>query len=235
MISQLLFGDTGTILSEEERWYRVKQDYDQYEGWVDRKMILAVPRLHKVPDRWHVLGGSIFHASDHSKMRLPLGAGIPRHPNFKPSSLRIGKEEWIFGPDLRLIPTQSYQQLIPLCQHFMNTPYLWGGKGGFGTDCSGFVQSLFRICGIWLPRDSSYQEREGESINYGQHKQGDLAFFSKPGHTKVTHVGIISSDDTVIHASGKVRLDFLKENGIINKETDLLTHSFVSIKRFIRQ
>ena len=40
---------------------------------------------------------------------------------------------------------------------FLNAPYLWGGRTVFGCDCSGFVQTVYKMMGIALERDSSQQ------------------------------------------------------------------------------
>ena len=37
MVNQLLFGDTFTVLEQQEKWSRIRCDFDGYEGWVDNK------------------------------------------------------------------------------------------------------------------------------------------------------------------------------------------------------
>ena len=52
-------------------------------------------------------------------------------------------------------------------------------------------------------------------------KPGDLAFF---GEKKVTHVGILINKNKIIHAFGSVRIDYINEKGIINSDSNILTH-----------
>ena len=42
---------------------------------------------------------------------------------------------------------------------YLNAPYLWGGRGPLGIDCSGFTQMVYRLQGVELPRDA-YQQAE---------------------------------------------------------------------------
>lgn len=37
MVNQLVAGDTVEVLERQEKWSRVKSEYDGYEGWVDNK------------------------------------------------------------------------------------------------------------------------------------------------------------------------------------------------------
>ncbi|HEX6333286.1 MAG TPA: hypothetical protein VFZ78_03605, partial [Flavisolibacter sp.] len=62
-------------------------------------------------------------------------------------------------------------------------------------------------------------------------KPGDLAFF-RNDEGRITHVGIVV-DDLVVHASGKVRMDYLDAKGIVNRESYRLTHQLHSLKRFL--
>ncbi|WP_245647565.1 C40 family peptidase [Novosphingobium lentum] len=86
---------------------------------------------------------------------------------------------------------------VALAEALASTPYVWGGRGGAGIDCSGLVQTVFARAGIVLPRDSDQQRDAdvGRLLDDSEPGQrGDLVFL--PGH-----VGILKDADTVIHAS----------------------------------
>jgi len=122
------------------------------------------------------------------------------------------------------------EDVLKLAKIFLNVPYLWGGKNAFGMDCSGFTQVLFKLMGIQLPRDSAEQALMGTSIgSLSEIKSGDLAYFGKESD-KITHVGMLMDNQTIIHASGRVRIDRLNAEGIFNKEQNANTHQLQVVK-----
>ncbi len=87
-------------------------------------------------------------------------------------------------------------------------PYVWGGTTPFGYDCSGFVQAIFALHGVRLPRDA-YQQAvcdAGKQLPpWTEPAIADLVFFrgSRNPHGRgVSHVGIAMGDGLVVHASG---------------------------------
>ena len=114
---------------------------------------------------------------------------------------------------------------------FLNTGYLWGGKSVFGIDCSGFTQTVFRLLGIGIHRDASQQAMQGEVVDSLQEvKTGDLAFFDNDAG-KITHVGILTGPSSIIHASGKVRIDVISKKGIVNAATGKRVLSLKVVRR----
>ena len=61
---------------------------------------------------------------------------------------------------------------------------------------------------------------------------GDLAFFVN-NEEEITHVGIIMENNYIIHASGKVRIDKLDQQGIFNNDLGIYSHKFGLIKSII--
>ena len=85
---------------------------------------------------------------------------------------------------------------------FINSPYIWGGRIPSGIDCSGFVQLVYKIRGIKIPRDSWQQAGAGESVGFiDECVPGDLVLLDD-NMGKITHVGMILAQGLVIHASG---------------------------------
>ena len=92
---------------------------------------------------------------------------------------------------------------VDLCQYakeFLGNPYVWGGTSlTNGTDCSGFVLSVYKKFGISLPHYSGSQANCGTTIKLSEAQPGDLIFYGK-GST-INHVAIYIGNGQVIHAS----------------------------------
>ncbi len=100
--------------------------------------------------------------------------------------------------------------LIKVATEFLGAPYRLGGASVRGLDCSSFVQKIYRIFDVKLPRVAREQSRVGVRVDPDDLKEGDLVFF----HTNrpYGHVGIYIGDGKFVHASSKsrvVRIDSL--------------------------
>ena len=82
----------------------------------------------------------------------------------------------------------------------LNTPYLWGGTGNGGFDCSGLVQAAFAHGGVDLPRVAQDQFDAGPPVPGGSAvAPGDLVFFGD-GPSAVDHVGLYVGGGEMIDA-----------------------------------
>ena len=102
------------------------------------------------------------------------------------------------------------QLFVKVATGFIGAPYRFGGSSLKGIDCSSFVQKIYRIFDITLPRNAREQSKVGVSIAREKLTEGDLIFF----HTKrsLGHVGIYIGNNEFVHASSKrkvVRIDSL--------------------------
>lgn len=235
MISQLLFGEHYMVLEESEdtKWLRVKNAFDGYEGWIDKKQHhriskeyfdqiseteykICIDLVSKILFKQqinHVVAGSV----------LPL----LNNPIFK------DEENVAFnGTSKTLYQKWGVASMMNQATKYLNTPYLWGGRTPFGIDCSGFTQIVYKTGGYNIPRDSSEQIMKGKEVQLSEAKAGDLAFFTN-AEGKMNHVGLVMEDGKIIHASGKVRIDQLDDKGIKNLEQNSYTHHFYKLKRII--
>jgi len=122
------------------------------------------------------------------------------------ATLRIGQRLRIpepgVVPSLRrlAVSTSRGAVLAAIARRFLGVPYRWGGTGGNGFDCSGFIYAMFRQFGITLPRTSFEMFGVGQPVSSSDLRPGDLVFFTtyRPGPS---HVGIYLGAGQFIHAS----------------------------------
>lgn len=83
---------------------------------------------------------------------------------------------------------------------YMERPYQFGANELYRMDCSAFVQRVFQVNGIRLPRSTAEQARAGIPVEPGELRPGDLLFFTtyRPGPS---HVGIYLGKGRFVHAS----------------------------------
>jgi cell wall-associated NlpC family hydrolase len=92
---------------------------------------------------------------------------------------------------------------------FRGAPYRNGGSDPSGFDCSGFVQWVFALHGIALPREVRDQYRVGSDVDEDQVQPGDLVFFETVAKG-ASHVGIAIGNGEFVHAPssrGVVRVE----------------------------
>jgi hypothetical protein len=228
MVNQLLFGETMLVMEEKDEWLRIVSTLDSYEGWVTFHMVEpAGSELAGKPARFVASGLVNKIEGGEFPIHIPLGSSLP---GFNEISKELWKPEFRFHGTYEDTSIVFPDKIIPKAKSWMYAPYLWGGKTFMGTDCSGFVQTVFRTCGFLLKRDAWQQEEQGTKVELGEAKEGDVAFFHNQ-HGRVIHVGIIISPAEIIHASGRVRTDRLDSKGIFNKELGKYTHELHSVKR----
>jgi cell wall-associated NlpC family hydrolase len=107
-------------------------------------------------------------------------------------------------------PVAAPSDLVQTALGFRGIPYHLGGDSpARGFDCSGFVQYVFNVNRIALPRTVLEQAGLGHRINAQQLRPGDLLFFATGAHG-VSHVGIAIGQGEFVHApadQGVVRID----------------------------
>ena len=231
MSNQLLFGETMQVLEINGEWLRVKTDYDDYEGWITNHLVKKYdPSPATEPWRFVATGLVNPVTCGNQLINAPMGSFLT---GYKENTRTLWDETYQYHGSLRDIQLPvEMDQLGKIAHTWLNAPYMWGGKTFMGVDCSGFVQTVFKLMGIKIPRDAWQQALAGEEVKDLENaKTGDLVFFHNE-KGRITHVALLLQPNQVIHASGKVRVDILNETGIINSDHGKKTHDFNSIRRF---
>ncbi|QBO57424.1 C40 family peptidase [Chryseobacterium salivictor] len=211
MTSQLLYGETFDILESTGKFVKVKMDFDGYEGWIDAQQICEISEEYFLERKTELVLNTIqMYNTSQGAILLSIGSEV-NSEKAERSFLKVGT-------------------ISETAKQFLNVPFLWSGRSFFGIDCSGFVQLIYKVHGIFLPREAQHQSEIGEVLSFVEEsKPGDLAFF-EDAEGKISHVGMMLDNQEIIHAYGKVRIDSLDSTGIFNKELNKHTHKL----RFLR-
>jgi cell wall-associated NlpC family hydrolase len=232
MVSQGLWGECMTILETAAGgWARVQCQYDGYEGWATVSHLEMIDQqLFNAPYTHYAAQWASIIKLNGAPMQVPYGCLIKVEGgvNAHWGKVRVQLEAVAPLPNGTVSVPGS---VLQIAQHYLNTAYLWGGRSIFGIDCSGFTQSVFKLLNVPLLRDAYQQATQGQVVDFLQEAQpGDLAFFDNP-EGRITHVGILINDHEIIHAAGKVRIDAIDNQGIINVDTGVRTHNLRIIRR----
>ena len=235
MVSQLLFGEFGYVMEQSTDFVRIKCLYDGYEGWVALNQVTfvnadAVTETTVYTDA--ELSPVLVKGSDAMQVSYatPVYTGVGES-----NSMNIGPYEFAYPEtpkqwDASKMPFTA-ANLRAVANKYLHTAYLWGGRSIYGLDCSGFVQQVYKMFDIRLLRDAHLQADQGVSVEkLADARIGDAVFFHNDAG-RIIHVGILLSNNEIIHASGKVRIDTIDEEGIINRETGQRTHYLTCIRR----
>jgi cell wall-associated NlpC family hydrolase len=136
----------------------------------------------------------------------------------KAARFKVQRLEW-----LRIAaPAPLGPRLVTYAKRFIGVPYVWGGSGPGGFDCSGLVRYVYKRFGIDLPHSSYADFGLGRRVGSRRAlKPGDLVFFSGLGH-----VGLYVGHGRFIHAphSGtRVQVSKLSDFGSYDGARRLVT------------
>ncbi|OHX68432.1 C40 family peptidase [Flammeovirga pacifica] len=230
MTTQLLYGEVYKVLSfsDDNEWIKIKMLFDGYEGYITsgQHNEIAPEYAERYKKHEHpVVTRPIFPIFDNQKtIHLSIGSTLPFHYE------KCNDTQIRYAQLHSVLPSENETHPLDTASNYLGVPYLWGGRSIFGIDCSGFAQTVMNAHGVQLPRDAYQQAEIGEKIEFSDTKPGDLAFFhNKNG--RITHVGIVSYENKIIHASHYVREDSLTEEGIYSQKEGKLTHQLSHIMR----
>jgi hypothetical protein len=191
-VTQLLRGEIFHVLDVTAEWAWGFCGHDGYVGYVRRDAI----DVRETPDhRVRALSAPVFATADIKSRVL----------DFWPSgSLFTGAAEGGFVACAEgyvharhTMPIDSLDcDWVAVAERYLGQPYVWGGRGHGGLDCSGLVQVVLAACGMSVPRDTDLQrESIGQAIDEAEPlRRGDFVFFP-------AHVGIMADETRLLHAN----------------------------------
>lgn len=235
-VTQLLFGDHYEVLgmSKDRKWLHIRIAFDLCEGWMDARQHHTISKEYF--EQIHLVDFKIttevtsWILYKKNPLAIVIGSIVP----IAASELFKMEEQFAFnGESKPLSVRRDFEFLRSTALRYIHSPCQWGGKSPFGIDATGFIQMVFKISGYSLPRHGQQQALQGKKIDlFKDIKPGDLAFF-KDKDGKVIHVGLVLEEDKIIHASGRVRVDHLTEEGIIDSDTKVLSYTLPHFRRIV--
>lgn len=190
--SQLVLGETFNVEAEKDGWCKGTCGHDGYAGYVERHHLAA-----DTPTPTHVVTTARSQTYAAASMKslaldvLSFGSKIAIEKT-EGDYLKIVNGGWIYAKHAAPLPATD-KDYVTAAKKFLETPYYWGGRSGFGIDCSGLVQAVLAQAGITAPRDTEQQVQAiGKQVDDAQ--VGDIVFFSN-------HVGIMTDEKNIIHAN----------------------------------
>jgi gamma-D-glutamyl-L-lysine dipeptidyl-peptidase len=226
LVSQAVMGTPVQILKSVGSWLLIRTP-DRYISWTERSSVRPVSSGEmdewKKADRMIFTGNSgwIYNniaesgvvgdlvagcivartgeAGDHYRVMLPDG-----REGFAAKRHLVAFSEFI-------MEETATDGILARAASLMGVPYLWGGSSAKGYDCSGYVQNVFFMNGLVVPRDASQQAQHGQTVdisgNFGGLRPGDLLFFGRPD--RISHVAIYAGGGEYFHSSGRVMVNSL--------------------------
>lgn len=196
--TELLLGEAVRVFERTEGWAWVQSCEDGYVGYLPEDVlkapeeathIICVQRTFLYPGP-ELRDPPVFSLSMGSRVRI-VGAAETRGTAY----LILPDGTALIRSHCRQLAEAPPEDYVDVAARFLETPYLWGGRSGFGIDCSALVQLSLMMVGQSAPRDSDMQAAIGTEITREELRRGDLVFWKG-------HVGLMEDAETLLHANG---------------------------------
>jgi len=194
IVTQLLYGETFKIIREKKSWLKVKNDSDNYIGFVKKNNFFSNQKTtHKICN----LSAQLYSSPGIKiKKQLSFGSEI-KVIGFKNNFYKFDNL-WIKKKDLKK-KNYTTKDIFKSITKFIGTKYKWGGKHFTGIDCSGLVQIFLNFNNKFCPRDSGDQIKYfKKKVKLKNIKKNNLIFWKG-------HVAVAISKIHLIHAYGPAK------------------------------
>lgn len=197
--TELLFGEPVSVLDRAGGWAWVKSGVDNYVGYVEEA---ALGGPGSEPTHWVTAPRTFVYSEPDMKRpvtrALSMGSRITVTGEAETRGTRYLLVDGgaVIAKHVAAVDVPVSNDYVSVATRFLASPYLWGGRSGFGLDCSGLVQLTMMMAGKAVLRDTDMQRASiGIEIDRDELRRGDLVFWKG-------HVAIMVDAGMMIHSSG---------------------------------
>ena len=221
VISQIIYGESFSIIKKTNKWLKIKIKEDNYLGFIKNKNYKSYLKpTHKIIK----LKAKIYKSPNKIKINMLTFGSKITITNKRSKCFKFDKG-WISQNDIKPL---SYKEKNPFKRIyiFKNVKYKWGGKSFKGVDCSALIQLFMNFNNRYCPRDANDQVRYFKrNIKLNNIKKNDIIFWKG-------HVAVALSNKKLIHAYGpKKKTIIMGINQTINRIEQTANLKVIGIKR----
>lgn len=219
VVTQATLGTSLVLRESREGWYHVRMP-DEYQAWIEARHVRPYQDGEsqyasegQVAQVWALLA-FLYREPDATAqapaLQVTLGTRLElvevRDERWLQVALPSGSRCWIQRGDVEFVegagavPRGTVDEVLNTARRLLGLPYLWAGTTPLGIDCSGYVQLVYRLHGVYLLRDARIQFTQPGLMPVEREalEPGDLIFF---GAERITHVGLHLGAGAFIHAT----------------------------------
>ncbi|MBI4348260.1 MAG: C39 family peptidase [Elusimicrobia bacterium] len=213
LASQIVYGERVRALGAKGDWVEVEaleqeahqpvKEWHAYRGWTNASALRwppdsegdAVVRVKRAEARTD--GGQLVELPLGARVSVAAWAGETARVRLLDRRLADAK-----AAELRLLGLPADRgRILQTARQFLGGPYVWGGRGPAGVDCSGLSSLSYRSEGVDLPRDAHEQFLRAQPLKRWALKPADLVFLSSPGKkAPITHVMLYAGGDAILES-----------------------------------
>lgn len=181
--------DELVVLDATEGW--VKVDVEEGVGWVSTDYVKLHTEFVQAESKEEEAKRLAKEAAERKKAREAAAAKAAKsQQNNAPTAAAPAPVTVAEGG------SEMGTAVVEYALQFVGNPYVYGGSSlTNGTDCSGFVMSVYANFGVSLPHSSAADRNQGYAVDGLANAQpGDLICYSG-------HVALYIGDNQIVHAS----------------------------------